>query len=169
MTQLDHLAVASAFNRIFVSSRHTVMVGGASEPCFEPATDRTPALLHYREDFAASALHEAAHWCIAGPVRRRTDDFGYDYIAPPRNDRDHRRFVALEAKVQALERVFAGCAGLTFRVSLDDVDASDRARREGELADAVDAASDASEAWLSSPRGVRAVRLCAALTRARLG
>ena len=40
------------------------MVGGAAEPLYLPDRGTRTAELHYREDFAASALHEAAHWCI---------------------------------------------------------------------------------------------------------
>ena len=32
-------------------------------PYYEPGT---PSVIYFREDFDRSALHEVAHWCVAG-------------------------------------------------------------------------------------------------------
>jgi elongation factor P hydroxylase len=115
--------VAECFNVCFRQSERTVMVGGATEPLYLPAGEERTAELHYREDFAASALHEAAHWCIAGNARRARLDFGYDYQPPPRSEPAQAAFFALEIKAQALECLFAQAAGVEFSASADNLNA----------------------------------------------
>ena len=53
----DHQAIANCFNATFSACEHVRIIGGAAEPLYVPARDEHPAQLHYREDFAASALH----------------------------------------------------------------------------------------------------------------
>ena len=98
-TDLD---IAACFNATFLHTEQTRMRGGAREPLYVPARDGQPAELRYREDFAASALHEAAHWCIAGRERRLLADFGYAYQPPPRTAAQQCGFYTLELKTQAL-------------------------------------------------------------------
>ena len=65
--------VEQVFNDCFAHSCNTRLCGGADEPLYQPAA--TPAgfhALYYRGDYFASALHEVAHWCIAGAQRRHT-------------------------------------------------------------------------------------------------
>jgi elongation factor P hydroxylase len=112
--------LAGVFNRLFQAGYRTQMRGGADEPLYLPATATAPALVIYTRDYAASALHEAAHWCIAGPRRRQLVDYGYAYVPPPRSPAQQQRFFHHELRVQALERIFAEAANLQFRVSLDD-------------------------------------------------
>ena len=64
-------AIAAAFAWCFYREFNTELVGGAPEPLYRPGSTTGPAQLMYREDFPASALHEAAHWCIAGKARRQ--------------------------------------------------------------------------------------------------
>ena len=157
---LDHAAIATCFNTAFDADR-VFLVGGANEPLYEPATVCAPARLHYREDFAASALHEAAHWCIAGSARRQLEDFGYAYISPPRSDAAQARFFAAELKTQTLESIFAGCASLEFRPSADNLEATVET-----FGRAVTNATPAMMSWLQGPSGARAHRFCRALCRA---
>ena len=117
---MNHLEIARQFNDLFAASEQTIMIGGAPEPLYSASRAAKPAVIHYREDFAASALHEAAHWCIAGATRRQLDDFGYWYVPPPRTVDAQARFFAHERRVQALESFFADAAGVRFRVSADD-------------------------------------------------
>ena len=112
--------IASAFNVTFARSHHTVLLGGGAEPYYLPAPAPHRCVLRYRQDFAASALHEAAHWCWASPAMRRRRDFGFWYLAPPRDADQQARFFAAEERVQALERLFADALGLPFQVSVDD-------------------------------------------------
>jgi elongation factor P hydroxylase len=76
----------------------------------------------FTRDYASSALHEAAHWCIAGAARRRQIDYGYHYDAPPRSAQQRHHFFDLELRCQAMELLFATAASQPFRVSLDDLD-----------------------------------------------
>ena len=120
---MRHTEIAACFNAAFYHPHATQMRGGASEPLYLPAAKGEPALLCYREDFAASALHEAAHWCIAGKRRRALVDFGYNYEPPPRSEAAQQQFFALELRAQALEALFAKAAGVEFRPSADNLQA----------------------------------------------
>ena len=120
---LTHCDISSCFNALFEQKYRVQLVGGASEPVYIPPSEVRPmGVLRYREDFAASALHESAHWCIAGAARRKQIDFGYAYIAPPRSAVTQQQFYAYELKSQALERVFCESAGVKFRISSDNLD-----------------------------------------------
>lgn len=110
------------FAECFADTCHTVLVGGADEPLYVPGSGSEPHTLYYREDFFASALHETAHWCIAGPERRKLPDFGYWYAQEGRDSAAQRAFEAVEAKPQALEWIFSQACGWPFRVSTDNFD-----------------------------------------------
>jgi len=155
--------ICRVFNRAFGLAHQTMLVGGAAEPLYEPATPHIPALLQFREDFAASALHEVAHWCIAGAKRRRRIDFGYEYIAPPRSAFMQAKFFAAEMHAQSLEAEFCAAAGVVFRVSVDDLvgghtDAGHlEARRKFEKA--MQQAKPGLRQWLRSSAGERAQQM----------
>lgn len=100
----------------------TRLEGGAGEPLYLPATAQAPHRLCYRGDHFASALHETAHWCIAGPARRLQVDFGYWYAPDGRDAAGQRAFEAVEARPQALEWIFSVAAGHRFRPSADNLD-----------------------------------------------
>ena len=72
--------IIKIFNDTFFASFNTKLELGGDEPIYLPADAGTP---HHRIIFArgfyASALHEIAHWCVAGPKRRLLEDFGYWY------------------------------------------------------------------------------------------
>ncbi len=121
---MNHATVARVFNRLFADTQLTVLQGGASEPYYQPPGPSSLGVLHYREDFAASALHESAHWCIAGNARRRLADFGYTYQPPPRTRQQQSLFFALELKTQTVEYIFSDCAGVDFQPSADNLDVS---------------------------------------------
>lgn len=117
--------IGGCFNRD-LGRRHDVrLIGGAAEPYYEPGSGDAPAVIRYTRDYAASALHELAHWCIAGHRRRRLPDFGYWYQPPPRTYSEQQAFYRVELPVQALEARLAAAAGLPFRVSVDDLDCGD--------------------------------------------
>lgn len=112
--------IEALFDATFAARHRTVLRGGADEPLYEPPTGGAAAVIHYRFDYLASALHETAHWCIAGPARRRLVDYGYWYAEEGRDDAAQAAFEAVEARPQALEWCFADALGLPFRVSLDN-------------------------------------------------
>lgn len=113
------------FNRLFEDSYNTILVGGGDEPFYAPAGDRSEKnRLIFTREFFASALHEVAHWCVAGRERRKLTDFGYWYIPDGRDERQQRSFEAVEVLPQALEWVFSKSAGYRFRVSTDNLSGS---------------------------------------------
>ena len=112
--------VERVFAALFAEAHRTVLRGGGDEPFYRPATPTAPALILYRYDYVASALHEVAHWCVAGGRRRRLEDYGYWYAEAGRDDAGQAAFERVEARPQALEALFAEAAGLPFRVSLDN-------------------------------------------------
>ncbi len=115
---MNAAAIVAVFESTFDNVR---LEGGADEPFYSPAAAGEPAIIRFREDFAASALHEVAHWCIAGPRRRALPDFGYWY-EPVRDGATQSRFEAAEAEPQALEWILSVAAGRPFRVSFDNFD-----------------------------------------------
>ena len=145
-------SIASAFEDCFASF-DTVLVGGAEEPLYRPSQGGDPAKLVFREDFPASALHEIAHWCIAGPRRRQQEDFGYEYVCGPRSAEQQDAFFSAELKTQSLERAFAAAVGLEFRPSADNLEADVEA-----FSAALDAYDVSLQAWLTSASGERAQR-----------
>jgi elongation factor P hydroxylase len=137
---LDAPAIAAVFNGLFGARYRVRMIGGAPEPLYLPGEGPHPAELRFREDFAASALHEAAHWCTAGAARRRRVDFGYGYVPAPRDAVAQAAFEAAEAAPQALEAWLARAAGVPFRPSFDDVGRDERDRSAYRIAFRVAAA-----------------------------
>lgn len=119
----DADAITAVFNRAFGKTENTQIIGGADEPFYQPAQCEDEIhRLFFRADYARSALHEAAHWCIAGQQRRLLPDFGYWYEADGRSAKQQQLFESVEIKPQALEWFFCVAAGLRFRVSVDNLD-----------------------------------------------
>lgn len=111
------------FARCFADSMDTCLRGGALEPLYQPASGADDMhVLHYRQDFFASALHEIAHWCIAGERRRQQVDFGYWYAPDGRTPQQQAAFEAVEYRPQALEWFFCKASGHRFRISVDNLD-----------------------------------------------
>ncbi|MGF1680370.1 elongation factor P hydroxylase [Photobacterium minamisatsumaniensis] len=112
----------SIFNQTFLHSYNTELVLGGDEPIYLPADD---ANLHHRIIFArgyfASALHEIAHWCIAGEKRRLLEDYGYWYEPDGRTAAVQAEFEKVEIKPQAIEWILAASCGFRFRVSCDNL------------------------------------------------
>ena len=109
------------FAACFRGRWRTRLEGGADEPLYLPGGDGALHRLCYRADYFASALHEIAHWCIAGPARRRQVDFGYWYLPDGRDAAAQWAFEAVEARPQALEWIFSVAAGYRFRPSADNL------------------------------------------------
>ena len=98
-----------------------MMIGGAAEPLYLPHTGRIRRAFSIRADFAASALHEAAHWCIAGSRRRVLIDYGYRYdAAAARSATRGTRSLPRSATCRHWSVLFARVAGMPFRISADD-------------------------------------------------
>ena len=111
--------VVSVFNECFFSTHQTRLVGGASEPFYQVG-EAGQCDIHFCYDYVASALHEVAHWCVAGSRRRGLDDYGYWYQGE-RSLRQQKCFEQVEVNPQALEWIFSEALGIRFRVSADNL------------------------------------------------
>lgn len=110
------------FNTLFLESHNTQLVCCQNEPIYLPADASHP---HHRIIFAhgfyASALHEIAHWLVAGPARRLQEDYGYWYKPDGRNADEQLLFEQVEIKPQAIEWVLSTAAGFKFNFSADNL------------------------------------------------
>lgn len=110
------------FNREFAHSMQTLLIGGQAEPFYQAKTaKRAHHIIYYTLDYASSALHEIAHWCVAGDKRRLQDDYGYWYSPDGRSEVQQSEFEKVEVKPQALEWIFSQACGVAFRVSADNL------------------------------------------------
>lgn len=110
------------FSACFLNDYNTILVKGDDEPIYLPADAENP---HHRVIFAhgyyASALHESAHWLIAGEKRRQLVDFGYWYEPDGRTANQQQLFLKAEVKPQAMEWILSKAAGFRFYISLDNL------------------------------------------------
>jgi hypothetical protein len=85
--------VSSIFDQEFGHSFNVRLLGGADEPVYLPA-DAVYSYnrLFYRQDYLSSALHEIAHWCIAGQARLQLEDFGYWYHPDGRSNLNNHSY-----------------------------------------------------------------------------
>ena len=114
-------ALASLFHQCFEQSYQTRLQGGAQEPLYTPVTETSPAMIYFTRDYFSSALHEIAHWCIAGPQRRQQEDYGYWYQPDGRTPDQQRLFESVEVQPQAMEWLFSACCDIPFRISADNL------------------------------------------------
>ncbi|RFA27026.1 elongation factor P hydroxylase [Alkalilimnicola ehrlichii] len=110
------------FDDTFRVRENTVLVRGEDEPIYLPADAQHPQhRIIFAHGFYASALHEIAHWCIAGRQRRQLVDYGYWYHPDGRDEAEQAAFEKVEAKPQAVEWALSIAAGFTFNVSVDNL------------------------------------------------
>jgi elongation factor P hydroxylase len=153
------------FRDCFYADHRTQLVGGAPEPLYQPApVTGDDHRIVYREDFFSSALHEVAHWCIAGGERRKRVDYGYWYAPDGRDLLQQRQFEQAEVKPQAIEWHFALACAVPFRVSVDNL----HGRRGDGLAFAVAIAEQAQD-YLRNRLPPRAEQFRLALAQAFAG
>lgn len=116
LTELTQL-----LNLQFLPHYHTLLRGGYEEPFYvAPAQDR-PAEIQFTHDYYRSALHELAHWCVAGAERRKIDDYGYWYAPDGRTQQQQEEFFKVEVKPQAIEWALSLICGVKFDVSVDNL------------------------------------------------
>lgn len=110
------------FDQCFFARYNTRLVRGREEPIYLPASEHCRYhQIVFAHGFAASAMHEIAHWCIAGEQRRLQVDYGYWYQPDGRDQQQQQLFQAVEVKPQALEWLFSRAAAMPFRLSLDNL------------------------------------------------
>lgn len=120
--------ITNVFNQCFADEFNTRLVRGNNEPIYLPAgaTDigivaQDYAQVVFAHGYYASALHEIAHWCLAGEERRKKIDFGYWYCPDGRTAAQQAEFQKVEIKPQAIEWGLCIAAGFEFNVSCDNL------------------------------------------------
>lgn len=122
--ELQHTDLIEAFNGAFSQSHNTQIQGGGAEPIYLPASAECDFhRIIFTRDYAASALHEIAHWLVAGEQRRELEDYGYWYAPDGRNAEQQWAFEKVEVRPQAIEWLLSVAAGRRFRVSADNLEA----------------------------------------------
>jgi len=110
------------FNGLFKASHQTVLELGDDEPIYLPRSeDQAFHRIIFAHGYFSSALHEIAHWCVAGKKRRQLIDFGYWYKPDGRTEAEQRAFEQVEVKPQALEWAFSSACGHKFQFSADNL------------------------------------------------
>ncbi|MDA3960128.1 MAG: elongation factor P hydroxylase [Planctomycetota bacterium] len=106
------------------SMERTVLRAGFAEPEYIPWCENQPAEIRFRADYFSSALHEIAHWCIAGRRRRQLPDFGYWYAPDGRDAEQQAQFEHVEVRPQAVEWHLHAACRRVFHLSFDNLGAS---------------------------------------------
>ncbi|WP_414830960.1 elongation factor P hydroxylase [Alteromonas sp. H39] len=114
------------FDNTFFDKWNTRLVRGEDEPVYLPANASVPYhRIVFAHGFFSSALHEVAHWCIAGEARRLQEDYGYWYCPDGRNEQQQAQFEQVEVKPQAIEWAFTRASGRRFQVSTDNLNGAE--------------------------------------------
>ncbi|WGE90626.1 elongation factor P hydroxylase [Actinobacillus genomosp. 1] len=117
------------FDECFAEEYNTRLEKGEDYPIYLPAfldedgvkSDRPYNVILFAHGYYSSALHEIAHWLVAGTERRRLEDFGYWYEPDGRSAERQREFESVEVKPQAIEWVLANAAGFRYFASADNL------------------------------------------------
>ena len=118
----EYQDLITIFNQCFEQEFNTQLVKGGDEPLYLPADENRPYhAIFFARGFFSSALHECAHWLIAGEKRRLQVDFGYWYVPDGRTTEEQTLFQAAEVKPQAMEWILSKAAGYPFRLSIDNL------------------------------------------------
>ena len=118
--------VIALFDAAFNQSENTRLIKGAGEPEYIPANELCDFhQVIFAHGYFASALHEIAHWCIAGKRRRMLNDYGYWYCPDGRTEAEQKKFEQVEIKPQAIEWAFSVAANKAFRISTDNLNGAE--------------------------------------------
>ena len=118
----DYQDLIKIFKDTFFKRFNTRLELGGDEPIYLPVdAEHDCHRIIFARGFYASALHEIAHWCVAGPERRRLEDFGYWYEPDGRSAQVQAEFEKVEIRPQAYEWILALSAGFPFYVSCDNL------------------------------------------------
>lgn len=110
------------FDQTFFAQFNTRLILGGDEPIYLPANDEySYHRIIFARGFYASAMHEIAHWCVAGPKRRLQEDYGYWYEPDGRDAATQCEFEKVEVRPQAYEWILCQSAGFRFQVSCDNL------------------------------------------------
>lgn len=110
------------FHDCFAADYNTRLVKGENEPLYSVKNESQPYnIIYFAHGYFSSALHECAHWLIAGKERRAVEDYGYWYNPDGRTAEQQILFQQVEIKPQALEWILAKACNHSFRVSNDNL------------------------------------------------
>ena len=122
----DYACLITLFNGCFEKSFNTRLVCGTDEPIYLPADAQHPYhRICFAHGFFSSALHECAHWFIAGEARRQQVDYGYWYKPDGRTAEEQLLFQTVEVKPQAIEWILSTAAQYPFQFSIDNLEGED--------------------------------------------
>lgn len=117
------------FDGLFSEAYNTRLIKGEHEPIYLPENADTPYnQVVFAHGFYASALHEIAHWLVAGERRRELEDYGYWYCPDGRSAEQQYEFEKVEIKPQAIEWALSAAAGFDFNVSVDNLNGEQTCR-----------------------------------------
>ncbi len=117
-----HEDLIHLFDQVFSKSENTRLIRGDREPVYLPASSKCNYhQVVFAHGYFASALHEIAHWCVAGSARRLLEDFGYWYKPDGRTRSEQALFEQVEVVPQAFEWILSVAAGFSFRISADNL------------------------------------------------
>ena len=118
----DPQDLIAIFQSCFLNTHNTVLVRGGDEPIYYPQTqDGKSAQIIFARGYFSSALHEIAHWLVAGDKRRMLEDYGYWYEPDGRDAQKQALFQQVEIKPQAIEWILSKASGYRFRISNDNL------------------------------------------------
>ncbi|WP_087020359.1 elongation factor P hydroxylase [Thaumasiovibrio subtropicus] len=131
MNTFDVSDLISVFNQQFLATYNTQLIAGDNEPLYMPANNENAFhQVIFAHGYFSSALHEIAHWCIAGDQRRMLVDYGYWYEPDGRTEAQQAQFEIVEIKPQAIEWVLSASCGKPFRVSCDNLSGAEVNRHQ---------------------------------------
>ncbi|TEW55975.1 elongation factor P hydroxylase [Psychromonas sp. RZ22] len=114
--------IIEIFNQTFYVSYNTKLVLGGNEPLYQPAHEHCQYhQIIFAHGYFSSALHEIAHWLVAGEQRRCQLDYGYWYEPDGRDQLRQIEFEKVEVLPQAIEWALSVSCGLEFDVSSDNL------------------------------------------------
>jgi len=117
------------FDGLFFKAYNTRLIKGEHEPIYLPKNVGTSYnQVVFAHGFYASALHEIAHWLVAGERRRELEDYGYWYCPDGRSTEQQHEFENVEIKPQAIEWALSAAAGFDFNVSVDNLNGEQTCR-----------------------------------------
>ena len=120
------IAWIERLNKIVLADYNTRLNGGFEEPFYRASSAAGMAEIQFTRDYERSALHELAHWCVAGEQRRQRDDYGYWYEPDGRGNKQQALFFSVEVKPQAIEKQFCAALDIPFDVSVDNLGHTDK-------------------------------------------
>ena len=110
------------FETTFYDEFNTKLICGDDEPIYLPAgNNHASHRIIFAHGYYASALHELAHWLVAGEKRRLLEDYGYWYEPDGRSATQQAEFEKVEVVPQAIEWAVAMSCGFKFDVSADNL------------------------------------------------